>query len=222
MNIENIDNIVYNYIFDIEEIKRCWYLYMQCSILIERCNEISKSDKNRIKRYHNDFKKECRKLIKRIDTDTAEIYDNRINTLILINSHILGILNQRKYRRKKEIKELSNQYSKVEKKLGVEGAFTLFINNNYTAVNILLMFITFSLMFVFAYFTKDIISCLISLFLGVLLFLVLFVLKCDLKASFQWDRLNRIKSNYIYRKSKKTQSLNKFSELLFNKTIDKI
>lgn len=222
MNIENIDNIVYNYIFDIEEIKRCWYLYMQCSILIERCNEISKSDKNRIKRYHNDFKKECRKLIKRIDTDTAEIYDYRIDTLILINLHIQKILNKNKYREIKELNKAIENYTRVNNMLGAESALKMFINNNDTAINILYITIYLVVFFIFAYLLKDTIACICIMISAIIIYAMLLWLKNNVVTSYKSNKIKQTICNYTYRKSKKSQVTNKFVQSVILKATEKI
>ena len=204
MNIENIDDIVYNYIFDIEEIKRCWYLYIECFTLIESCNEISQTDKNRIKRYHNDFKKECRKLIKRIDTNTTEVYDYRTDTLILI-LHIQKILNKNKYRKIKEINKAIENYSRVNTMLGAESAVTMFINNNYTIISTISTTITIVSFLISMCLLKDIVACLVISIVALIIYLMFFVLTKIIMLSLKFDKINRTICNYSYRKSKKLQ-----------------
>ena len=222
MNIENIDNIVYNYIFDIEEIKRCWYLYIECFTLIESCDEISQTDKNRIKRYHNDFKNECRKLIKRIDTDTVEIYDYRIDTLILMNLHIQKILNKNKYRKIKEINKAIENYSRVNNMLGAESALKMFINNNYTAINILYVTVYLVIFFIFAYLLKDTIACICIIISAIIIYAMLLWLKNNVVTSYKSDKINQTICNYTYRKSKKSQVTNKFVQSVILKATEKI
>lgn len=222
MNIENIDDIVYNYIFDLNEIKRCWYLYIQSMSLIEHCSEISKADQNRIKQYHKDFKEECYKIIKRIDTDTTEHYENRTDTLILINLHIQKILNQNKYRKIKELKKAMDNYSRVNNMLGAESAFSMFINNNYTAINLAFLIMYFIGLFIFAYILKDLIGCIVVFAFAIVTYFWLLFLKSNVRASFKFDKINRTVCNYTYKKSQKSQVANNLIHSIILKFIDKI
>lgn len=61
MNIEHMTNIEYNYVLEIDNIKRSYFLTTTLQKMINTSN-ISTRDKRRLKAYNKDFKLICKRL----------------------------------------------------------------------------------------------------------------------------------------------------------------
>lgn len=92
MNIEHMTNIEYNYVLEIDNIKRSYFLTTTLQKMINTSN-ISTRDKRRLKAYNKDFKLVCKRLIKRKDILNYDIYKTSVQTLIIINAKSSYILN---------------------------------------------------------------------------------------------------------------------------------
>lgn len=219
MNIENIDKIVYNYIFEIDEIKKCMYIYISnyskiCKLHSTNNEIVDKIDKRKISNLSKEFKDLCYKLIRKDSITDTETYSNIVNTLRIINSKVQSILQKSQYTSIKD-KEIQNQfkeiklgYSKVNTMLTADSVISLFISAHLTTFFIIFLSIGIFLIFIslacslINYIEKGIIFI---LFLIVLLvgYLVLLLNFKKIDNSFRQDKTIRTIYKNTYLKSKK-------------------
>ena len=112
MNIEKIDNIVYNHTFDIENIKRAYFLMYVSQPSVNRL-EISTQDKRRLNAYIKDFKSICKLIIKQENILNYKTCKTYMNTLTLIITKMRIILHS--YKIDLQVESLIKQYTYVNR-----------------------------------------------------------------------------------------------------------
>lgn len=204
-----MDRIVYNYTFEINDIKRAVYQNIICFNKLATINEVSKADINRIKMYSKDFRKCCYKLIKADNISDITDYLKYINSIILINAHIQKILKNKKYKKVKAIKKLENEYNKINQRIGAESALEIIMSNHTTfiiTIILFVLFLSFPLVLV-----KSGHACLGAIVYSILaiLWICLMIKSRIIRNMFEIDKINRTISHHTILKSKKSKKLKK-------------
>lgn len=215
MNVKKLDKTVYNYIFEIDDIKRAVYRNIICNKNLSRQYFISKSDIRKIKKYNSDFKKLCYKIIKRSNINTLDDYLNNLNAIIIINSNIQDILKQEKYKSYATIKELENEYNKINYLIGAASSFEVFINSHTTFLILITIVFTIVLLTLVSLFSKEYLLTIIGFFAFIVFFIACLLSIKTITNRFEIDKINRTRSNHAILKSRKTRKLkNNFMSIL--------
>lgn len=207
-----MNDLEYKYIFEIDNIKQSLYLCLVHSANLSNYN-LSKLDCHRIKNYTKDFKSISKKLIKTKNIDNIDEYINALNSLIIINARIKKIFQDNAYSKDKKIRKLNDDCVKIDKLLGAESSFQLFIDNHQTAC----LFITLILVLI--------VICVIPILvfknatvsiIGIIAFLIILLVVAHYLDTFELlkdrDKNRRVLSNYTYIKSAKMRKIHTATE----------
>ncbi len=217
MDIQAMDRIVYNYTFEIDDIKRAVYQNIMCFNKLATINEVSKADINRIKMYSKDFRKCCYKLIKADNISDITDYLKYINSLILINAHIQKILKNKKYKKVKAIRKLENEYNKINQRIDAESALEITINNHFTFITILIIAAILVGFGYVLFINNDLHASKIVYSIFILVIIAILIFRTLVRNRFEIDKINRTINQHAILKSKKIKKLRKSLIALFTK-----
>ncbi len=220
MKIEKMGSLEYKYIFEIDIIKQSLYICLLNSAKLYDCS-LKKNDYRRIKAYTKEFKQLSYKLLHKESVDTIAEYIDNLNALIIINLKIQTILQNKIYRKNREVRKLEYEYSKINKLLGAESSFQLFLDNHQGSlliIALILISLTFVFLFILCYRLKQLIGIYI---LSILICFTYMIIICKIDFILDMlhsDRSKRMLSNHTYTKSIKMKKIHNTT----NKLIDKL
>lgn len=196
MNIEHMTNIEYNYVLEIDNIKRSYFLTTTLQKMINTSN-ISTRDKRRLKAYNKDFKLVCRRLIKRKDILNYDIYKTSVQTLIIINAKSSYILNKYNI---KVTTHLKNLYDQIYELLPLTKTTKNLIGSNYKTIIIIsiVLIISFGTSIFLFIINNTELLVLSLLFDTLLLTIAPILIYRKIQRQFKIERINRILNGNLY------------------------
>lgn len=225
MNIQNLDDTEYNYIFEIDNIKRALFLYISRVKEIKSINFSNSGIQRRLLILTRDFKNLSFKLIKRKNLQNIEDCLRILDTLILINTYIQKILQHTKVdtiTERKKKRKLAKKYEKTEKYINAYSAFMIFVNNHSSAIALSIILISLLLIFISALITKNLMVTIGTISVLCILLIVYLIFHKRIERLFNMDRIERTISKHTFVKSKKLIVIDKLSEKIIEKNIKKI
>lgn len=225
MDVQNLDETVYNYIFEIDDIKRAAFLYISRVKEIKSINFSNSGIQRRLLVLTSDFKKLCYKLIKYKNLQNDEDCFRILDSLILINTYMQKILQQAKVdtiAEKKKKRSLLKEYEKTEKYINAYSPLMIFVNNHSFTISLTAMAIFLLILIIVGFQSKDLFLIIYSLFAALALYIAGLIFHKKIERLFNMDRIEKTISKHSFIKSKKLVVLDKFSEKIIDKFIDKI
>jgi len=210
LNIKELDNTVYNYIFEIDNIKKSFCLYTQLYLNVEKCEYIKDIDKRRVKRLALQFKLLCKKIIRRDKINTFEDYKLCVQSLVVINAKVQKILNSEDYYKFKKISDIEKEYNKINNYLSYSNSFlTTFINDHLTAFGIILIIVVSIIVIFLLSFKNCNLGIIIIVLLSFIFSICYFIFHKKITRNFNVDHINKTISNNTYVKSLKIKIAHK-------------
>lgn len=216
-----MDYLEYKYIFEIDNIKQSLYLCLLHSANLSKY-KLSKLDYHKIKNYTKDFKSISKKLIKPKDITNINEYIDALDSLIIINTKIKKILQDNAYSKDNEIRKLSDDCIKIDKLLGAESSFQLFIDNHQTSCLLIIIALCLILFCVIPILiTNGMTSAIYMLIFLIITFIVVhYIDKFELLRN--RDKNRQVLSNHTYIKSAKMKRIHSITEQIILRTTKNI
>lgn len=208
VKISEINEIEYNYIFEIDNLKKALDI---CQTLYDEMKngkyKIPGDVYQEIQKYNEDFISICNILINRVDIKSLDDYDNAIKSLIIINSKTRKLIYNIKG---KKLKTYQIELHRMIYKINTYIPFSMtrlerFFNNHITMIVIIAGFGFFTSIFFAAELSNDIYVLAISS-ICVALYLIFYVIFCKkIEKAFSLDKINRTiyKNTYTHSANKK-------------------
>ncbi len=217
MDVKKIGNIEYNYILEIDNIKRALYLSILLHLKIKKQEDIKLSDRRIISRYAKEFKVLCKKLINREGINSYSDYKNCIQALVLINAKIQAILNDKKYNRNKFVEDIEKEYNKINRYLPyAQSSAMVFVENHLTCI---LFFILVGLMvcwLAISTFVVDFFAVVVALITLLVLTVIFTIFYKRIYKNFYIDQINRTINKNTYVRARKIDAYHKGIKKIFN------
>lgn len=213
--IKNIGDLEYLYIYEMDNIKRAYYSYIKCKRLLNECDILTFSEKRRLQSFHKDFKLICKKLIKRERISNIEDYLNCLRTLIIINAKARKILkNNLRYKYKKreyrKLYKLEYSYNKTNEYLPMfDSSIQTFFKNHSTIMHLIEVSVLFAIILIFSCLANFLFGILISIFLPVIIYFVVFIFTSKGKNLLMQDSINRTIRSKTYISSENMKAFRK-------------
>lgn len=203
MDIKNINEIEYFYIFQIDNLKKAKTL---CEDIIKTIKQdkisLESNFDKMIQTYNKDFISICNNLIERTNIVSIEDYNNAVKSLIIINAKTKQLINENKNKKYKAVlKSLYKKYLQIESNIPFATTRTdMFFNNHITATLIILVLFLVAEIIFFAIFSDNEILIAVSAATMIVILLLYFIFFKKIEKGFTIDRINRTiyKNTYVY------------------------